>query len=809
MKLSIFTGILLLSLSNNVYAAIMTGQIKSAADSSMIFGATICVEDTDKKTSSDFDGKFSISVDGNPIYLTVTHVGFVPLQFLPIYQNEANIIYMTPSVTKLNPIVVTARRSQSEAFKVPQTITAFEADEITENGSTTVTEIIDHAPGVDVNDAGPFRARPVIRSMYGSRTLVLVDGERLNDHREVVDFAGVSMSLVDVNEIERVEVLNGPSSVLYGSDAMGGVINILTKERKFSDRFQQFVSYSSSYSINDQLSSNRVNFGIEANKYSVSAGLLYKEAKDDYAPPDNWQRQDPRFSVFRPEFYDSLNTARGSSWSSERLVNSKAQINNYDLGLAYKMGARHKLNVDGGVFRGSNIGYPGVPNDSTPFYFFWPRHDRDNFSVSYAGTGFNGKLAKLNGKFYYQKISKDFFTDFMDAIVIPAGPPPNPPTITPLTSFSTTIVNKYGLNLQGLIQLSSRGQLTLGIDSWREEIDGGVTSITRFVGFGPFPFNDTLVSSSVPENKWHSMGIYTSSQFEINSILLTAGGRFDNFWLNTSNTPNYVDDNDRPLPSENESYHSVNGSLGLIVPITKIINAVGNLGTAYRVPNVVERFYYGSASGREIRPNPGIRPERTVSTDLGVKAVNDNIGYSIIGFYSDYSDFTQLDSAGTDTTTFQTLWRYENVEDVSIYGLETSFEGKLNNGLYGGLSFSYQRGNNKTENEPIFVSPFRTSFKFGYREKSHPIFGELNLHKVEGQNRIPNVSALDDIATSGHTVVNSMIGVHLWKYLKLTLNANNLFDEVYSQPFNARNPDNPVPEQGRNFVLTAKVDVDI
>ena len=68
---------------------------------------------------------------------------------------------------------------------------------------------------------------------------------------------------------------------------------------------------------------------------------------------------------------------------------------------------------------------------------------------------------------------------------------------------------------------------------------------------------------------------------------------------------------------------------------------------------------------------------------------------------------------------------------------------------------------------------------------------------------------LDNIATNGYTLVNTMAGVNLSRYFKLTLNANNLFNEVYSQPFNGRNPDNPVPEPGRNFVLSAKVNLDI
>jgi hemoglobin/transferrin/lactoferrin receptor protein len=798
---------LVCTLAGAAMAATFRGVIIDANNNSVIDGTTITIESTGKQLMTDFAGKFSIKSDDSIVYISVSHVGYEPLVKVPVSQNNETTIALVPKTTKLNPIVITAHRSQKESFKVSQSVTVFESENIISEGHTTVTDVIRHAPGVDVNDAGPFRARPVIRGAYGSRTLVLVDGERLNDHREVVDFAGVSMSLVDVNEIQRVEVLNGPSSVLYGSDAMAGVINIITKHRTFSPDMHPFISYDSRYSTADELSSNRVDFGLGAEKFAFSAGVQYKEANNDFQPPDNWQTDDSRYLVYRPEFYDSLNSARGTNWSNERLVNSRVRVNNYDLGLAYKLGDRHRLNFDAGIFRASDIGYPGVPNDSTPFYFFWPNHDRENFSLSYAGTGLGSRLAKLDGKFYYQKITKDFFTDFMDAVVIQAGPPPNPPTIKPLTSFSTTEVNKFGLNLQGLYQLNRRATLIMGVDSWKEDIDGQSTSITRFEGFGPFPFNDTSVAASVPENQWYALGVYANGDIELNSIILNAGARFDNLWLNTEKTPGYVDDNDNPLPSEDDSYSSLNGSLGLVISLNKEINIVTNAGTAYRAPNVVERFFYGSASGREVRPNPAIKPERAYTVDLGLKAARENAGYSLIGFYSNYNDFTQLQMFAVDTNTSQPLWRYENVEDVSIYGIELLTEAKLNSGIYGGFTFTYQRGENKTDDKPLFVSPVKSSLKVGYRETANRYFGEVNIYRVEAQNRIPSTSTLDDIATRGYTLVNTSAGIKLWNSLSLNLGVVNLFDEVYSQPFNGRNPDNPVPEPGRNFVISTKVDV--
>ena len=81
-------------------------------------------------------------------------------------------------------------------------------------------------------------------------------------------------------------------------------------------------------------------------------------------------------------------------------------------------------------------------------------------------------MARIEGKIYYHKISKDFYTDFYDNLIIHAGPPPNPPTINVLTSESSTEVSKIGLNFQELYKLNSKSTMTFGFDAWQEEITG-------------------------------------------------------------------------------------------------------------------------------------------------------------------------------------------------------------------------------------------------------------------------------------------------------------------------------------------------
>lgn len=794
--------LLLLSVSTN--GATITGKVLSEEDNSPLFKATVIIEATGKAVSTDENGFFRIDNVDLPATLIISYVGYATVRTNDLNDNVEKVYILKRSLTVLDTYVVTANRYEKEAYKVSQPITSVSSQEIINKGHTLVADVVRTFPGLDMNDAGPFRTRPVIRGLFGTRILILVDGERLNDQRDISEFAGVSMSLVDVNEIERIEVVNGPTSVLYGSDAMGGVINIITNKNKFTDSPEYFAKYNGRYSTVDEQSSNRIDVGYSNEKFNISTGFQYREAKNDFKPPKGWNVDYDEYNVYSPQFYDSLNDARGTQFDKDKLVNSKVRVNNYDLKMGYKINDKSGIEANLGIFRTSDIGYAGVPNDSTPYLFYWPKHDRDNFAITYIGKSLSDKLVRLESKFYYQKITKEFFTDFYDNIKIYAGPPPNPPTITPLTTFSVTEVTKYGLNFQELFKVSDKTIMTSGVDFWREEIDGEVTSLTLFEGFGPSPFVDTSLGSSVPKNNWHSLGVFTSGEFDLDPMTLILGLRYDNFWINTKETDGYVDDDDEPIPTEDESYHSLNGSIGASYKLKDEVNLVANLGTAFRVPNVVERFFYGSASGRETRPNPDIKPEKSVSIDFGVKAIHPKVNYSIMGFWSKYNDFTQLqrfDSIATGPGSFTDLWRFENLEDVTIYGLEAVIEANFDNGVYGTAMFSYQHGNNDTEDQPLFVSPAKTTLTLGYKFKNRGAFSEFTVRRAEDQNRIPDVTYLDDIATKGFTVINVTAGINLTDNVRVIASINNLFDEVYSEPFNARNPDNPIAEPARNLII--------
>src|SRR5687768_49639 len=126
----------------------------------------------------------------------------------------------------LGAVTVTATRSERSTFDTPQAVTVLDSAALREKVAHSPMDLFKDIAGLDVSGAGPQQKRPEIRLQRGQRILLLSDGLRLNNSRRQQDF-GELPALTGLALPERVEVVRGPSSVLYGTDAIGGVINII------------------------------------------------------------------------------------------------------------------------------------------------------------------------------------------------------------------------------------------------------------------------------------------------------------------------------------------------------------------------------------------------------------------------------------------------------------------------------------------------------------------------------------------------------------------------------------------------------
>ena len=131
--------------------------------------------------------------------------------------------------TRLSDVTVTATRTPMPALRVPHPVSVLDSLRLRTSVASSAVELLREGPGLDLTGTGPNQGRPVIRGQRGQRILLLEDGIRINNSRRQQDF-GELPALVGMAATERVEVVRGPLSVLYGSDAIGGVVNLITEQ---------------------------------------------------------------------------------------------------------------------------------------------------------------------------------------------------------------------------------------------------------------------------------------------------------------------------------------------------------------------------------------------------------------------------------------------------------------------------------------------------------------------------------------------------------------------------------------------------
>jgi len=212
----------------------VSGIVKDKESGLTLPGVHVSVNSTYIATSADGTFTFDVQTTGDLI-LKATAVGYQPYEGKPLapVRGKANyIILMMPDSRTLDAVVVSATRTENRVSNIPGRVEVITPEKIRLTGSTSIDQIISILPGVQTARSFGLFSHKATVSMRGvsgkeqARTLVLVDGIPVNKS----DGGSVNWNLISNSEIERVEVLKGPGSALYGGNAMGGVINIVQKK---------------------------------------------------------------------------------------------------------------------------------------------------------------------------------------------------------------------------------------------------------------------------------------------------------------------------------------------------------------------------------------------------------------------------------------------------------------------------------------------------------------------------------------------------------------------------------------------------
>lgn len=283
-------------LAQSVYS--IHGKVVSADDGLPIAGASVRIRSTMVGTATGADGSFHVS--GIPEVhksIEISAVGYLPLKLeIPIDRPDSIVIALRSSPVLSEVVVVTANKRPQSLQDVPVSIHVVDEQEITKRNITAVDDVLRYLPGINFQESQiNIRASSGYSRGVGSRVMMLVDGVPLLTG----DTGEITFESVPVSQIDRVEVVKGAGSALYGSGAMGGVINVLTKEideetiltwRMYaglysSPVFDQWKWSSKERSMNGQL------LGISTTLQDLKASISLQRIFDDGYREQDWSRR--------------------------------------------------------------------------------------------------------------------------------------------------------------------------------------------------------------------------------------------------------------------------------------------------------------------------------------------------------------------------------------------------------------------------------------------------------------------------------------------------------------------------------------
>jgi hemoglobin/transferrin/lactoferrin receptor protein len=583
---------------------------------------------------------------GLPVALLALAAFFAAVPVARAAEKAATPPDTTKPVIFLKETVVTGARVPRAYYESPQALSFVTRTQLRQQQPTVVGDVLYGVPGVDNSKDSPWEQRPVVRGLSGQRVLVMMDGSPMNSARG----NGPHPSLVDQSQVERIEVVRGPSSVAYGTDALGGVINIITRQAPEATRERSMPgSVTLGGSSADQQFNGYGELSPTFGRLSafISAGGRKTE---DFETPDHGEVPNSSFNDY----------------------NAMANVR-------YGLTDRTALKAGWQLYRANDIGIPGlsvsVPGFSQEFQF--PFYNRNAVHVSGEHTHDPASwFASSSVKAYWQSEDRDFFSTQN----IAAGPG----TTVKVKTDRYFLLDTYGVRAQSNSRRFDLYSLSFGLDAARDQTAGTNESVTRVVnasGTDLFPPSST-VSQSLPEGNFDNIAGFAQSELYLEpEWTLNVGARYSYYHYRTESgvarpasggpgppTPAVL------FPEYKKDEGALAGSVGVVYAARPDLHLSANLASGYRQPNAQELFFNGPASVGIVVGNQELKPEKSISSDVGVRWGPGDLAISGNLFYSTYDDLIDAIEIVQGTGGAPNTYQYVNITKARIWGGEAEAE---------------------------------------------------------------------------------------------------------------------------------------
>lgn len=660
---------------------------------------------------------------------------------------------------QLDQTVVTARRTRQRAFDAPYAVDTVPAEEIRRRAYRTTPQALRDVPGVLVQETSPGQGSPYIRGFTAFRNVFLIDGIRLNNS-VFRDGPNQYWNTVDPLTIERLEVVKGPSSVLYGSDAIGGTVNAIT-----------------------------------ASPYGHGPG---------------WNLGGRAY--YRVSSAEESHTGRlelSSTWGD-------------DWGLLVGGTGRHFGDMEGGHDIGEqpNTGYDEHDGDIKLEHFLDPdtrlvfgyQHVFQNnvprthstiFADPFEGTTVGSDLKRdldQRRELTYAQIHGERVDSFFDSYSVSVSWHDQEEVEDRIRSNMTRDKQGFDVGTLGffahLSSDTSIGRLTYGVDLYHDEVDS-------------FSTGNTVQGPVADDATYDLAGLFLQDEIRATERLtLVLGGRYeyaaadaDSVLDPVSGTPTSIDDDwGAAVGSARFTYALVEDS----------VNLFGGVSQGFRAPNLSDLTRFDSARSNEFEiPSPGLDPEHYISYELGVKTRSERLSTEVSLFYTDIEDQIVRFPTGNVNGMGQFEITKDNVGDGYVYGVElgAAWELRPQWTLFGNTTWMEGKVETFPTSAPIIdeeyidrLMPWTTQAGVRWESRDGGAWAELQGVYADDADRLSTRDQSDTQrippgGTPSYVVAHLRGGVRLSEALRLDLGLENLTDEDYRVHGSGSN----MP--GRNFIV--------
>ncbi|MBS4035175.1 MAG: TonB-dependent receptor [Ignavibacterium sp.] len=764
--------------------SILSGKVTDSKTGFPIQGVVLVLP-SGEITYSNSAGEYEFrNLKSGILLIRLSHLGFKTLtKEISIDGNTKYDFLMYPSPIKLDDVIVNVERTDKFLKDSPYSISLTSREHFESRNFSSLADALNDQPGISAVKDGVWGTDINIRGLSRNNVVTTIDGTRI----ETANDLSARLSMIDLNDIERIEVIKSAASSVYGSGATGGIVNIVSRVPSFSSGYSFAGSFQSGYNSVNSLRSISGSLFNSGSFWSSKISGSYRKADDAKTP---------------------AGTLKNSRFTDYSLTGS---LNIQPVG-------NHLLKLNYQLFKAEDVGIPGgaplFPENADVRY---PLEKRELISAAYEVQNLSRVLSRVFVRYSHQFILRD--VENIPNIVqnIPASGTMPPRRVSVLKITPSADHNSDNLLLQTNLILSENNLLMLGIDYWSRSYSGErfrfqkIEILDSTASTVVNTINRTIAEKPLPDSKFESIGFFAQDDIEVlkDKLRFSLGARIDRINITGEETFNPLYEINNGVINNNPANQTIiwkktdsddisySANIGLKYSINPELDITLSLGYSFRSPSLEERFQFIDLGSLVRLGDPDLKPEKGYSTDFGLRYYGDDIKVVSSLFYNHITDII-VEKPGTFEGRNAQI--KTNIGEARLYGFDFLINYNLYSDWLAYFTASFVKGDDISEDSNLPQIP--------------PLNGTLGLKlsivkdlSADFSSAIfapQNDVSTGEISTPGYAVFNASLNFKNIYFSSVRMQffagVENIFDKAYRNHLSTTRGGIKW-EPGRNFYI--------